>query len=257
VDTSWSRHLGLRGSPNFRDAGEYPCEGGRLERGKLFRSGHLADLDASDRNRLESLGLDMIVDLRRADERKLEPSRLPQAVAVIAADITPGSQSSAIYADSTQLGGARAMYEFMCDINRQFVVSQSDSYREVFEQLLASDAQRVLFHCSAGKDRTGFAIAMLQFALGVSVDDVEADYLLSRRYYLPAEHMPRVRTKYPVAHLSDEDLLPMLCADIAYLRSGLAAAQSQYGGIETYLTEGLGLGESERRELRRRFVRKA
>jgi protein-tyrosine phosphatase len=257
ADDSWSRHVGLRGSPNFRDAGEYRCKDGRLERGKLFRSGHLADLDADDRHRLEALGLEMIVDLRRADERKLEPSWLPGSAVVVTADITPGSQSSAIYADSTQLGGAQAMYEFMCDINREFVASQSDSYREVFEQLLASDAQRVLFHCSAGKDRTGFAIAMLQLALGVSVNDVEADYLLSRRYYLPAEHMPRVRTKYPVAHLSDEDLLPMLCAEIDYLRSALAAAQSQYGGVESYLTEGLGLGEQERRELRRRFVREA
>jgi protein-tyrosine phosphatase len=251
----WERQLGLAGSPNFRDAGDYVCEGGKLARGKLFRSGHLAYLNDADRLRLAALGLEMVVDLRREDERELEPSWLPEGVVFVAAEITPGSQGSAIYADSTQLGGARAMFDFMCDINREFVESQTDTYREVFARLLASDAERVLFHCSAGKDRTGFAIAILQLAMGVSVADVEKDYLLSREYYLPQEQMSRVRAKYPVEHLSDDALLPMLRAEIDYLHSALRAMDRRYGGIERYLREGLKLGHSERRELRRRFVR--
>lgn len=248
------RHLGFQGSPNFRDAGGYACEGGWLAQGRLFRSGHLADLSDADRDRLTSLQLAMVFDLRRADERTLEPSWLPDGVAVMAANITPGSQSSAIYADSTQLGGAQAMFNFMCDINREFVESQTDVYRDIFAKLLDSGAERVLFHCSAGKDRTGFAIAVLQMALGVATSDIEKDYLLSRNYYLPEAQMPRVRKKYRVGHLSDDDLLPMLRSDLAYLHAAIEAMERVYGKREAYLREGLRLGQGALSELRRRFV---
>lgn len=253
-DNGLGRHLGLTGSPNFRDAGGYAGEGGSMAWGRVFRSGHLANLSQSDRERLEMLELRLVFDLRRQDERQMEPSWLPEGVTVVGADITPGSQGSAIYADSTTLGGAEAMFQFMCDINREFVESQTETYKDIFAQLLASDAQRILFHCSAGKDRTGFAVAVLQMALGVSQEDIEADYLLSRNYYLPKEQLPRVRKKYPVDHLDDVDLLPMMQTELDYLHSALAAMERSYGDKNTYLIDGLGLGEQERGELRRRFM---
>ena len=249
------RALNLSGSPNFRDAGGYAStSGGRLHWGRLFRSGHLAYLTDDDRNAIEALGLQMVIDLRRADERDLEPSKLPAGVALVGAAITPGSQASAIYADSTQLGGPAAMYDFMCDINREFVRSQSAEFRRVFAALLDSKAERVLIHCSAGKDRTGFAIAMLHLALDVDLADVEADYVLSRRYYRAEEQMARVRAKYAVDHLEDEDLMPMMRADYAYLAAAFAAIDDRWPSREVYLRECLGLGVDERRELRRRFV---
>ena len=249
------RALGLAGSPNFRDAGGYAAgTRGRMHWGRLYRSGHLAYLTTGDRERLAALDLDLVIDLRRADERDLEPSALPEGVAFHGADITPGSQASAIYADSTRLGGARAMFDFMCDINREFVRSQTGTYREIFAALLDSGAERVLVHCSAGKDRTGFAIAMLQMALDVAVRDIEADYMLSRRYYLPEEQLERVRAKYAVDHLSDTDLLPMMRADPAYLQAAFAAIDEAWESRDAYLRRGLGLADAERRELRRRFV---
>jgi protein-tyrosine phosphatase len=254
-DPSETRALGLAGSPNFRDAGGYVSrEGGRLHWGRLFRSGHLAYLTDEDSERVSALELQLVVDLRRSDERAREPSRLPAGVPLIGADITPGSQASAIYSDSTQLGGSGAMFEFMCDVNREFVRSQTQTFREVFAALLDSGAERVLFHCSAGKDRTGFAISMLQLALGVALDDVEADYLLSRRYYLAEEQLERVRAKYPVDRLSDDDLLPMLRAEPDYLQAALAAIDEQWPSVDDYLARGLGLDAGARRELRRRFV---
>ncbi|MEL7045515.1 MAG: tyrosine-protein phosphatase [Pseudomonadota bacterium] len=250
-----SRVLGLTGSPNFRDAGGYTCQdGGFLRRGCLFRSGHLSYLTPGDRQRLESLELELVVDLRRDDERRHEPSKLPSRARLIGATITPGSQASAIYADSTRLGGAVAMFEFMREINREFVRSQSDAFRGVFAELLQDSAQRVLFHCSAGKDRTGFAVAMLQLALGVAMADVEADYLLSQRYFVPQDHLARVREKYKVYHLSDEDLMPLLGTELAYLHAALGEIDAGWDSRRAYLEEELGLGPAERQELRRRFV---
>ena len=249
------RTLGLSGCPNFRDAGGYAtCDDGRLHWRRLYRSGHLAGLCEADFRALEQLNLDLVVDLRREDEQRREPSRLPVGVEVLSARITPGSQASAMYANSRAIDSGEAMFAFMCEINRQFVVSQTDAYRDVFAAILDRGAERLLFHCSAGKDRTGFAVAMLHLALRVPVASLREDYLLSRRYYDPKVELPKARRKYPVDHLADAQLLPMLRVDDAYLDSALAAIEEHYGDAETYLAEGLGLDEVARRELRRRFV---
>lgn len=249
------RSVGLSGSPNFRDAGGYAADSGEmLGWGRIFRSGHLALLNDDDQSLLQALELQLICDLRRPDEQAHEPSLLPSGANVLSAPITPGSQRSVIYDDSTQIRGAEAMFEFMCDINREFVRSQADSYRQVFTQLLDSGAQRVLFHCSAGKDRTGFVVAMLHLALGVPLASVEADYMLSRHYYVAEKQLTRVREKYPVAHLSDEDLLPMMQSDIRYLRSALEAIDESYASRDDFLETSLGLGKQERAELKSRFI---
>lgn len=250
-----ARVLGLKGSPNFRDAGGYATTAGDPMRwGHVFRSGHLADLDPDDCQRFAELNIALVCDLRRQDEQRAEPSSLPANVDVISADITPGSQASVIYSDARKLAGPGAMFEFMCEINREFVASQSDSYRAVFDYLLESGADRVLFHCSAGKDRTGFAVAILHLALGVSSEDIEADYLLSRHYYKPEDQLDRVRAKYPVDHLSDAELMPMMITELDYLNSALRAMEDLHGSADRYLESGLGLGPAELRELRRRFL---
>lgn len=250
----YARVLGFQGSPNFRDAGGYSIpDGGRLRWRRLFRSGHLALLNAAELEAVEALSLDLVVDLRREDEQAREPSRLPAGVRVLSANITPGSQASAIYRDSRAIDDGNAMFAFMCDINRQFVESQTETYSEIFATLLDSGAERVLFNCSAGKDRTGFAIAVLHLALDVPQATLREDYLLSGDYYDPVVELPRARQKYPVAHLADEQLLPMLSVHEAYLDTALGAMRGQYGSIEDYLSQGLGLDAAARSELRRRF----
>jgi protein-tyrosine phosphatase len=249
------RVLGLEGSPNFRDAGGYASgRGGRLHWGCLYRSGHLAHLTPADEAVLAGLELELVVDLRRADEREHEPSKLPPTVSFIGAEITPGSQASALYADATRLGGAEGMFAFMCEINREFVLSQSDLFRDIFTALLDSGARRVLFHCSAGKDRTGFAIAMLHLALDVAHGDIETDYLLSQRYFLPEEQLVHLRARYGVGHLADADILPLVQTERAYLAAALEAIDATWPSREAYLEGALGLGPGAREELRRRFV---
>ena len=98
------------------------------------------------------------------------------------------------------------------------------------------------------------AIAMLQLALGVSEADIEADYALSRRYYLAHEQLPRVREKYRVDHLSDADLMPMMLANTDYLHAALEAIGQAWDSREQYLEEGLGLDAAALRELKRRFL---
>jgi len=254
-ETVLARALGLAGCPNFRDAGGYATATGEpLHWRRLFRSGHLATLDEQEYAAVAELDLDLVVDLRRDDERAREPSLLPETVSVLHAAIVPGSQAHALFDNSSSISDAQTMFDWMCDINRQFVAVQTDAYRDIFAALLDSGAQRVLFHCSAGKDRTGFAVAMMHLALGVPLEDARADYLLSGQYYDAVAELPRARRNYPVDHLPDEAIMPMLRVEAAYLDAALTAIEEAYGSTERYLEQGLALGAREREELRRRFV---
>lgn len=145
------------------------------------------------------------------------------------------------------------MFNFMVDINRDFVEAQSPMYRRMFAEILAEDDARFLVHCAAGKDRTGFAAAIILMALGVSVDQVMADYLLTRRFFDPRQEIDRLRIKYGFQSVEDEAIMPMLEVHEAYLQRALQAI-ADYGDVDTYLTRELGVGSAEREELRRRYL---
>jgi len=252
-----ARGQGVQGGVNFRDFGGYPTRDGRVVRwGRLYRCGHLSTLTERGVQQLAALDLDLICDFRREDEQRFEPSRLPTGPTprVLGLGITPGSQGSALYTDSGQIDGVAAMRAFMCGINQAFVRSQSVRYRELFAALLEDGIERVLVHCAAGKDRTGFAAAMILHALGVPEALIMGDYLLTRHYFTPRDELARVRAKYAIDHLSDEAVLPMLTVEADYLRSAYAAIKEDHGTVDRYLQEALGVGEAERAVLAARFL---
>jgi protein-tyrosine phosphatase len=250
-----ARGLGLPGAVNFRDFGGYATACGRRVRwGELYRSGHLAQLTPAAVEQFEDLAIDLVCDFRREDEQTREPSRLPAGTRRVSIATTPGSQKSALHGASGSIRSRQAMIGAMRDINREFVRSQSDRYAALFEQLLAPGTRRVLVHCAAGKDRTGFAAALILFALGVPRETVIRDYLLTRHYFDPAGELARVRDKYQLHHLGDHDLLPMLEVDQSYLEAALAVIEEEYGTVDTYLERALGVGGAARRELAARYL---
>ncbi len=252
-----ARGLGLPGAVNFRDFGGYrSADGRRVRWGCLFRSGNLSRLTGAAQAQFRALDIDVVCDFRREDEQTSDPSRLPAGTRRVNLAITPGSQGSALYDSRHRLTGAEAMAEAMRDINREFVRSQSDRYAHLFGHLLAPENERCLVHCAAGKDRTGFAAAVVLLALGVSRETVLADYLLTRHYFDPTGELERVREKYAMHHLADEALLPMLQVDESYLGAALAAIDEDYGGVEQYLEVALGVGPAERAALAARYLEK-
>ncbi|HKK22754.1 MAG TPA: tyrosine-protein phosphatase [Pseudohaliea sp.] len=250
-----ARGLGLPGGVNFRDFGGYrSADGRRVRWGYLFRSGNLSRLTADAQAQFLALGIDVVCDFRREDEQASDPSRLPAGTRRVNLAITPGSQGSALYAGRHRLTDAGAMAEAMRDINREFVRSQSGRYASLFAHLLAPGNERFLVHCAAGKDRTGFAAALVLFALGVPRETVLADYLLTRHYFDASGELGRVREKYDMHHLDDEVLLPMLQVEESYLGAALAAIDEDYGSVERYLEDALGVGPAERAALAARYL---
>lgn len=251
------RKLGMRGAPNFRDFGGYrTADGRRVKWGYLFRSGQLSRLSDQDLELLDSLRLDLVCDLRRTEEQANDPSRLPplRTPRVASLPITPGSNSDTLENAHAQWGGSEAMHSFMVGINRDFVERQGHRYAEMFREILAAEDARFLVHCAAGKDRTGFAAAIILLALGVPEATVMGDYLLTSRFFHPQRELARVRAKYGMEDLDAEVILPMLEARREYLAEALAAIEAEFGTLETYLDKALGVGPQELQELRRRYL---
>lgn len=251
------RRLGMQGTPNFRDFGGYPTADGRKVRwGYMFRSGQLNNLTEQDLQLMASLQLDLVCDFRQTEEQHREPSRFPveRSPRLVSLPIVPGSNERFFEEAEQNFGEYDAMYRFMIEINRDFAEGQKETYARMFQEILDQDDARFLVHCAAGKDRTGFAAAMILLALGVSQETVMADYLLTARYFKPEAEMARLQLKYGMDHLDGNAILPMLEVHDVYLGRGLDLIADNYGSIEAYLSQSLGVGPMELEELRRRYL---
>jgi protein-tyrosine phosphatase len=164
------RCIAMEGAHNFRDMGGYHAEtGAKVRWGALYRSGKLSELSVRDINVMDQLGLSLIYDFRRDDERERAPNCYSAAnTDAVSLPITPGSGES--FFNSVAAGNANTeqMIQFMVELNVDLALNQTAQFQQMFAGLLADDTDTVLIHCAAGKDRTGFGSALILAALGVS-----------------------------------------------------------------------------------------
>lgn len=240
------RAIPLAGATNFRDLGGYTGLGGRpLKWRKIFRSDHLGQLSQDDVSQLCALGLARVCDFRGVQERKAHPCALPGAQ-VHALTIEPTVvQALEDYALRNKVVTGGDAVRLMQDTYRAFVMSNSARFAELFDHLLHDDAPLV-FHCTAGKDRTGFAAALILSALGVERDVIMQDYLLTNALYKAPQLVggsapPEVR-----------DAIRRVQPD--YLQASLDAVERDHGGMENYLTRTIGLGEAQRKRLAQLYL---
>jgi protein-tyrosine phosphatase len=240
-----SRHLNLAGASNFRDLGGYLAVDGRSVRWRrIFRSNHLGHLTEDDIRIVRGLGVKSAFDFRGVQERAAAACVVKE-IAVHSLPIEP-TVVAALRAklQARALSSSDAL-EIMRESYRGYVHLNTHSFRELFAHLL-DDTAPLVIHCTAGKDRTGFACALILHALGVPDQVISEDYLLTNRFY----HR-------------DPDASPDLPADVrqaigsveaSFLAAGFDAINAQYGDLESYFSDGLGLGTPERNELRARYL---
>lgn len=241
------RVLPLQGTSNFRDLGGYAGRDGRPVRWRrLFRSAHLGGLTAADQALLAPLGLARTFDFRGVAEREATPYRLP-GVVQHALSIEPSVlQGLHALRDAGQaLTGARAS-ALMGELYRDLVNRQSQRFAEMFEHLLQADTP-VVMHCTAGKDRTGIAAALVLLALGVARSTVRQDFLLTRQVFRPP---PAPAT----GALPDEVHQVLWQVEAAWLDGALAVVDAEHGGVDNYLHQRLGLGRSGLNALADRYL---
>jgi protein-tyrosine phosphatase len=243
---SHTRHFNLEGASNFRDLGGYPGKDGRTVRWRrIFRSNHLGHLTPADIDVLRGLGLKQAFDFRGAEERAAATCGIAEiTVHSLAIEPTVIAALRTLRAACTPLSSAEAR-EAMRDSYRNYVRHNTPRFRALFAHLLENGAPLVI-HCTAGKDRTGFACALILHALGVPEDLIAEDYLLTNRFY---RRDPSASTDLP------EDVrLALTSVEVSFLAAAFEAIRDDYGDLEGYLSDGLGLAPRDRATLEARYL---
>ncbi|MFE5625314.1 tyrosine-protein phosphatase [Streptomyces virginiae] len=239
------RLIRLDGTTNFRDAGGYRTTTGQWVRmGEVYRSDALAKLTPDDLAKLRRLHVRTVFDLRMEDERSKDADKVPAGATYVVADVFAGSGSFRTM-PRTPDEAVRAMV----DAEKAMVSGEGGkkAYAQVFDGIERDRARSVLFHCTAGKDRTGWAGATLLTALGVPRETVEADYLASNDYR-------RAANDAILSHLSAQQAAvykPLLDVRPEYLNAGYDEVEATYGSFDRYLKDGLGIDARELKQLKK------
>ena len=242
------RHFNLTGASNFRDLGGYVGKDGRTVRWRhIFRSNHLGHLTEADIAVLRGLGLRSAFDFRGAEERSAAVCAIRE-ITVHSLPVEP----TVVAALRARLAGGKALspsdgIEVMRESYVGYVRQNTERYRSLFAHLLEDSAPLVI-HCTAGKDRTGFACALILHTLGVSRETISEDYLLTNRFY---RRDPNHSTDLP-----DEIRQVLGSVKESFLAAAFEAIDADYGDLESYLRDGLGLGEAERADLEARYLQR-
>jgi len=252
----------LSGALNLRDLGGHRTADGTLvTRGRLYRSDALAKLTDEDFEQVTGLGLRLVVDFRTEDEVSANGAdRLPAAVRRLALPVGGGSIQQfyhlAVDGDPAKLretlgdGGAQRI---MMDINRGFVSNEEErgNFGHALRQMV-DDELPLLFHCTAGKDRTGWMAAIVLSLLGVPREAILADYLASNEYLLPV--VTQYLTALSSTGLETSLFRPVLEQRPEYLLAAFDEADQRYGSFEKFVTTGLGVDAAAVERLRRQLT---
>jgi protein-tyrosine phosphatase len=224
----------LEGASNLRDLGGWQvADGRRVRRGLIYRSATLANLTEGDVARVAALGIRTVCDLRGVREAALRPSRLPPAAERVHLPIEPTVGASLrdllLREQSTGEDVVALLWRAYLDYLARFI----GVYRQMFALLLDPGRTALLFHCSAGKDRTGVGAALLLTALGATRQTVLEDYRATDRIWRRDHAVPE-GTPQPLADA-------LLSTHPELLEATLEQAIAAHGGLPLLLERGLGL----------------
>jgi protein-tyrosine phosphatase len=250
----------LEGATNFRSLAGLPAADGRRVRPHvLMRADRLHGLTDADWRQLAATGLVTICDLRSDAERSEHPNAVPEHLAIrevqcdIRNDLRADPSLALLLVEDPSARGAQRL---MVEIYRRFPRYMGTTLRSIVD-LLLGDGAPLLVHCSAGKDRTGFVVAMLLHALEVPRELIREDYLASQGWPGGESHRAslaeRLGVIVPPAALGGV-VDAVLSVRESYLESALSAVMSDYGSIEQYLESEAGLDDSRRERLRARLL---
>jgi protein-tyrosine phosphatase len=253
------RRLPLECCDNFRDLGGYETNDGRTVRwNRLYRTSDLSKLTRSDLEYLSQLDVKLVCDFRSDRERIASPDRtIDDAPEKFNLPVDQEGVDPEEMRRKVRTGGmvALGLEETMRAAYQAFVTDYSEEWAAMFQRLVGQENLPAVVHCTAGKDRTGFASALVLLALGVSKEIVFDDYL-STNYYQQDffRFVLRWAPLYSLFRTDPEDLLPLLEARREYLQAALDEMVASYGSIDAYLEQALGLDAEMRAKLEHHFL---
>lgn len=251
----------LSSAPNFRDLGGHrTASGGTVRHGLLYRSDALHTISEPDLPVYNGLGIRQLIDLRTAHERENLPDITPEGAAYTAVSVQGPTAAGADFSQALQdRERARAMFadgaaeRFMFEVYRELVTDAAalTGYRDLVERA-AEGPTALVFHCSAGKDRTGWGAALLLTLLGVDRAGVLADYLASNERQENTDKWMRLLSQN--SGLAWEEVAPMTRVRAEYLHTSFSRIDEVYGSFDGYVSDGLGLSPATVKALRDRMV---
>jgi len=240
----------LQGQSNFRDLGGYTtADGRRVKPGVIFRSGELSNLTPQDYRTLSTLGLLTVYDLRTDGERTTAQTKWAAGPVQTFISPKPGSPLAGLTGHLTPAQARAAMIGFY----RQMPTAYAPEFKVIFQQLL-DDRVPLLFHCTAGKDRSGLAAALILTALGVPRAEVLSDYELTDRYLDLADLRRAGPNSAFLTRLPPDVAHVFLAADPAYLEASFQSIEQKYGSIDAYLADVLSIGPAQKAKLRSLYL---
>jgi protein-tyrosine phosphatase len=246
MSTVQNRLVALQGASNFRDLGGYRGHDERPVRWRrLYRSDHLAGLTESDVAEIRQRQIVSALDFRGVQESAAVPydvaglKRVPLSIEPTVAQRMSELVSQGRFLDEAITVG------LMEDLYRGIVRSQVRQLQQFFHHLLTTE-HPVVFHCTAGKDRTGVAAALLLSALGVARDDVMQDFLITNEVYRPPRAM--------MQHGSEQAWQALWSVRPQYLQAAWDVIDQEHRGTQAYLRDPLGLGDEQLAALAQRYL---
>ena len=234
------RLVPLEGTLNFRDLGGYDGMGGRTVRwGLVFRSDAMHELTDADRATLREIDLAAIYDLRKSHERERQPSALGDdhghRVVHLSVDEDPDSANAPDIIDQIMDGTLpEADDGYMADVYAQILLKGADVFGRLLTHLTDEGGLPAVFHCAAGKDRTGIAAALLLSVLGVDEATILDDYELTN-IYRSNRRIEALRPTLEAAGVDVEKVRPFLSARRPVMEATLRHLHTDHGGVESYL----------------------
>ncbi len=248
VEREQHRLLNFEGIHNFRDLGGYATSDGRRVRwGRLYRSGTLHGATDADLRALQQLRLAYLIDFRSDAEKTEEPHRLPDAPRFTLVEIPimdEGNRALVSEVMERVQSGDFSGFDpdaFMLTANRQFASQFTPQFSRFLHRVLSAQGAPVAWNCSAGKDRTGFAAAILLKILGVPDDRVMADYLASNGTSLAARRTQLKMLRLFKGDEAADKLGRMLGVDGDWLAAAFEEIDAHWGSFERYVRVGLQL----------------
>ena len=255
IADSAKRHVVLKGAANFRDLGGYTTsDGHHVKWGKVYRSSDISKLNESDLNILSKLNIDYDVDFRGHEESAKAPDKLNPGTDYILCPAGSDSLNSSLMQGITKLKGVQAGDSLFIASFYGKTTYLTARYKPFFGKLLDIPADKnLVFHCTAGKDRTGIGAALFLYALGVPYQTIVEDYTATN-YYLNEQSKKSISGMVNFMHVDKDVANEMMLAKKEYLDATFAAITKKYGSVDNFLSTEIGLDSQKRAELKKKFL---
>jgi protein-tyrosine phosphatase len=261
------RHVALDGQPNFRDLGGYETTDGRTVRwGEVYRSGELPRLSDEDVAKLDELDIRTVVSFLTEKEIDARgPDRLPAGTVEVPLPMEAGNMGelAAVASEARRTGDfSKVPPDLNPEIHRRLIVEAREHYSALLREIADPASRPLVFHCSHGIHRTGTASAILLSALGVPWETVREDYLLSNTYRQEEidHRLGQLRDLYaetngiPPEDVDTTNMDAFYILQGAYIDAALEQAVEDYGSMEAFIREGLGISDVELARLREQLL---